>query len=67
VLREGSRERKIMAARKEVFRCQNVDCGCELTLTRLPRLFQQDENRTPVCICGSTMDRISPPQSPALI
>ena len=56
-----------MAARKNVFRCQNVDCGCELTVTRVPRLFQQDENRTPVCICGSSMDRISPPEFPALI
>jgi len=56
-----------MAARKDVFRCQNVDCSCEMTMTRAPKRFEQDENRTPVYICGSTMDRISPPQAPALI
>jgi hypothetical protein len=38
-----------------------------MTITRVPRLFQQDENRTPVCICGSSMDRLSPPPSAALI
>jgi hypothetical protein len=65
--REGFRERIAMAARKNVFRCQNVDCGCELTVTRGPKRFLQDESRTPVCICGSSMDRISPPQAPALI
>jgi len=56
-----------MAARRDVFRCRNLDCGCELTVTRDPRLFQQDENRTPVCICGSSMDRLAPPPSPALL
>jgi len=56
-----------MAARRNVFRCQNVDCGCEPTLTRVPGPLQQGENRTPVCICGSSMERLSPPQSPARI
>jgi hypothetical protein len=50
-----------------VFRCQNVDCGCEMTVTRIPKSLARDENRNPVCICGSSMDRISPPQSPALL
>jgi hypothetical protein len=50
-----------------VFRCPNIDCGCEMAVTRGPRRFPQDENRTPVCLCGSTMERISPPQSPALL
>lgn len=52
---------------ESVYRCQNVDCGCEMTVTRRPKMFYQDENRSPVCICGSSMDRIAPPQSPALI
>ncbi len=56
-----------MARKPDVFRCPNVDCGCEMTVTRIPKLFAQDESRTPVCICGSSMDRISPPQSPALL
>ena len=56
-----------MAIHKNVFRCQNVDCGCEMTVTRVPKQLQQEEDRTPVCICGSSMDRISPPQFPALI
>ena len=56
-----------MAAGRDVYRCRNVDCGCELTVTRLPRQFQQDEHRAPVCICGSSMDRLSPPQPPALL
>jgi len=56
-----------MASRRNVYRCQNVDCGCEMTVTRVPKLYRQDENRTPVCICGSSMDVISPPQFPALI
>jgi hypothetical protein len=56
-----------LAARRNVFRRQSVDCGCELTLTRVPKLYQQDENRTPICICGSPINRIAPPQSPALI
>lgn len=57
-----------MAARKnDLFRCQNVDCGCEMTVTRVPKRYRQDENRTPVCLCGSSMDRVSPPESPALI
>jgi hypothetical protein len=56
-----------MARKPDVFRCPNVDCGCEMTVTRIPKLFAQDESRTPVCVCGSSMDRISPPQSPALL
>ena len=56
-----------MAPRRNVFRCQNVDCGCEMTVTRVPKLLQQDEGRTPVCLCGSSMDRISPPDPPLLI
>ncbi len=56
-----------MARRSDqVFRCPNVDCGCEMTVTRVPKQLSQDESRTPVCICGSSMDLISPPQSPAL-
>jgi hypothetical protein len=51
----------------QVFRCPNVDCGCEMTVTRIPKRFSQDENRTPVCVCGSSMDRVSPPPSPALL
>jgi len=51
----------------QTFRCQNVDCGCEMTVTRIPKQFTRDENRTPVCICGSSMDPMSPPQSPALL
>ncbi len=51
----------------QTFRCQNVDCGCEMTITRVPKQYAQDESRTPVCICGSSMDRIAPPQSPALL
>lgn len=58
-----------MTARRNdpVYRCQNVDCGCEMTVTRGPRWFQQNEDRTPVCLCGSSMDRLSPPESPALL
>ena len=58
-----------MSARRisPVFRCPNVDCGCEMTVTRVPKRLAQTEERTPVCICGSSMDRIAPPESPALI
>jgi hypothetical protein len=39
-----------------------------MTVTCIPKRFSQDENRTPVCICGSSMDRVRPPpQSPALL
>ena len=51
----------------QVYRCQNADCGCEMTVTRVPKRYAQDEGRTPVCICGASMDPISPPQSPALL
>ncbi len=45
----------------EIYRCPNVDCGCELTLTRGPK-SATGERHAPVCICGSSMDRISPPE-----
>jgi hypothetical protein len=58
-----------MAARPfdAMFRCRNIDCGCEMTVTRGPKRSLQAGDRTPVCLCGSSMDRIVLPESPALL
>ena len=58
-----------MAARRfdAVFRCRNIDCGCEMTVTRGPKRSLQAEDRAPVCLCGSVMDRVALPESPALL
>lgn len=52
---------------QQVYRCQNADCGCEMTVTRVPKHYLQNEGRMPVCLCGCSMDPISPPPSPALL
>jgi hypothetical protein len=49
-----------------VFRCRNADCGCEMTVTRVTRRSPGADERPPVCICGSSMDRIAP-EPPALL
>jgi hypothetical protein len=55
------------AGRSEaVFRCRNADCGCEMTVIRVPRRSPGAEGRSPICICGSSMDRV-PPEPPALL
>jgi len=56
-----------MARRSEqAFRRRSIQCGCERTVTRIPKQFTQDENRSPGGVCGSFMDRLSSPPSPAL-
>jgi hypothetical protein len=58
-----------MSARRNapVYRCPNVDCGCDMTVTRIPKREARTDDRSPVCVCGASMDRIAPPESPVLI
>jgi hypothetical protein len=40
----------------EVYRCPDPNCGCEVAVTKEPRLGMGGD-RAPTCCCGKTMTK----------
>ena len=42
----------------EVYQCPDPNCGCEVTVTRVPQAGQGGD-QPPTCCCGKTMQKKS--------